>query len=124
MGYRSEVVFVVDKRVEGLLMHLFTSCPAAHQLCHEYTDTRTDHENAILFHWTDIKWYESSPEVQAVEKFMDKLDEIDNIEIDGEEIDPCEMYRFVRTGEESDDVVCRGYGFESIYPYTSINIDF
>ena len=124
MGYRSEVVLVVDKRIEGMLMHVFTSCPAAHELCQEHADTRSDREDAILFHWNGIKWYESYAGVQAVKKFMDKLDECDNIEIDGEKIDPCEMYRFVRTGEESEDIVCRGYGFEDIYPYSSININF
>jgi len=124
MGYCSEVVLVVDKRVEGMLMHVFTSCPAAYELCQEHADTRSDREDAILFHWSGIKWYDSYAGVQAVEKFMDKLDECNNIEIDGEEIDPCEMYRFVRTGEQSEDIVCRGYGFENIYPYTSINVDF
>tara|TARA_R110002110_G_C13462211_1_gene718373 strand:- start:2360 stop:2734 length:375 start_codon:yes stop_codon:yes gene_type:complete len=124
MGYRSEVVLVVDKRVEGLLMHLFTSCPEAYELCHEHADSRADRDGAIMFHWSGIKWYDGYPPIMAIESFMDKLDSADDLKIDGEEIDPCEMYRFVRTGEESDDVVCRGYGFESIYPYTSINIDF
>jgi hypothetical protein len=77
-----------------------------------------------MFHWKGIKWYESYAGVQAVENFMDKLDEGDMIKIDGEEIDLCEMYRFVRTGEESEDIVCRGYGFEGIYPYTRIRISF
>ncbi len=124
MGYRSEVVLVVDRRIEGMLMHTFTSCPAAHELCQEHADTRSDREDAIMFHWSEIRWYDSDAGVQAVEKLMDKLDECDNIVIDGEEIDPCEMYRFVRTGEDSSDIVCRGYGFENVYPYTSINVDF
>jgi len=124
MGYRSEVVLVVDKRVEGMLMHVFTSCPAAYELCQEHADTRSDREDAIMFHWSEIKWYHNDAGVQAVEKFMDKLDECDNIVIDGEEIDPCEMYRFVRTGEESEDIVCRGWGFEGIYPHTTINVEF
>ena len=124
MGYRSEVVLVVDKRVEGMLIHAFTSCPAAHELCHESADTRADRDDAILFQWSGIKWYDSYPEVAALEALMDRLDDADNIVIDGEEIDPCDMYRFVRTGEDSSDIECRGYGFENIYPYTSINVDF
>tara|TARA_Y100001938_G_scaffold147527_1_gene228920 strand:- start:4887 stop:5261 length:375 start_codon:yes stop_codon:yes gene_type:complete len=124
MGYRSEVVLVIDKRVEGMLMHAFTSCPAAHNLCHEHADHHADREDAIMFQWSGIKWYDSYPEVRAIEDLMDKLDEADNIMIDGEEIDPCDMYRFVRTGEDSSDVECRGYGFENIYPYTSINVEF
>ena len=124
MGYRSEVVLVVDKRIEGMLMHAFTSCPAAHALCHQHVDERKDREDAIMFQWSGIKWYESYAEVSALVDFMDRLDNSDNIMIDGEEIDPCDMYRFVRTGENSDDIECRGYGFENIYPYTSINVDF
>jgi hypothetical protein len=123
MGYRSEVVLAVDKRIEGMLVHVFTSCPRAYELCHD-ADAVIDREDALMFHWKGIKWYESYAGVQAVENFMDKLDEGDMIKIDGEEIDLCEMYRFVRTGEESEDIVCRGYGFEGIYPYTRIRISF
>jgi hypothetical protein len=124
MGYRSEVVLVVDKRAEGILLHAFTSCPAAHELCHDHVDVRRVREDAIIFQWSGIKWYDQYPEVQALEDFMDRLDNADNITIDGEEVDPCELYRFVRTGEDSADVECRGYGFENVYPYTSINIEF
>ena len=124
MGYRSEVVLVIDKTIEGLLMHLFTSCPKVHVLCHEQVDERKEREDAIMFQWSGVKWYDTYADVRAIEDFMDKLDDMDNFEIDGEEIDPAEMYRFVRTGEESDDVVCRGYGLENIYPYTSINVEF
>ena len=124
MGYRSDVVLVVDKRVEGLLMHVFTSQPSAHQLCYEHADEHEDREDAVMFRWTDTKWYDSYPEVSAIEDFMDKLDCADNLEIDGEEIDPCYMYRFVRVGEDSSDIECRGYGFDGIYPVASISVNF
>ena len=105
-------------------MHAFTSCPAAHALCHQHVDDLKERDDAILFRWAWIKWYESYAEVSALVDFMDRLDNSDKIEIDGEEIDPVELYRFVRTGENSEDIECRGYGFENIFPYTSINIDF
>ena len=124
MGYRSEVVLVVDKRVEGMLMHVFTSQPTAHQMCYEYADVHEDREDAVMFRWTYAKWYDSYPDVNAIENFMNKLDSADNIEIDGEEIDLCYMYRFVRVGEDADDIECRGYGFDSIYPVATINVDF
>ena len=124
MGYRSEVVLVVDKRVEGMLMHVFTSHPAAFELCQEHTDERIEHEDAIMFQWSSVKWYSSYGEVGAIVAFMDKLDNADAIVIDGESHDPCCMYRFVRVGEEYDDIECRGYGFENVHPVCSINVDF
>jgi hypothetical protein len=35
-----------------------------------------------------------------------------------------EHYRFVRVGEDSDDIVIRGAGFCDIYPITNINIGY
>ena len=124
MGYRSDVVLVVDKRIEGMLMHVFTSIPTTFELCHKHSDDHEEREDAVMFRWRDIKWYDSYPEVHALEAFMDKLDIDDAVKIDGEEIDLCDMYRFVRVGENHDDIVCRGCGFDEIYPYSSINVIF
>ena len=124
MGYRSEVVLIVDKRIEGMLMHVFTSEPAAFQLCHEHADEHIDREDAVMFRWSYAKWYDSYADVGAIEAFMDRLDCADDIEIDGESYEPVSLYRFVRVGEEHDDIECRGYGFEGVYPVASINVDF
>ena len=125
MGYRSEVVLAVDKRIEGMLIHVFTSCPGAYELCHGAGAVfkKIDRKDALMFHWKDIKWYESFEEIGAIERFMNKLDNSDDIEIDGVWISLSDLYRFVRTGEEFDDIEVRGFGFDMIYPYTSINAD-
>ena len=124
MGYRSDVVFVVDKRIEGLLMHLFTSCPGAHTLCHEDCDEKREREDGIMFRWNSIKWCDAYPDIAAIEAFMEKLDEGTEIEVNGQRMQLDELYRFVRVGEDNTDIDSRGYGFQDIYPYTSINVEF
>ena len=50
---------------------------------------------------------------------MDRLDEAET-----DDVIMAEHYRFVRVGEDSDDVVIRGDGFCDIYPITNINIGY
>ncbi len=124
MAYRSDVVLVVDRRIEGMLMHLFTSCPGAHTLCHEDCDEKREREDGIMFRWNSIKWYDAYPHIAAIEAFMEKLDEGTEIEVNGQRMQLDELYRFVRVGEDNTDIDSRGYGFQDIYPYTSINVEF
>jgi len=56
-----------------------------------------------LVSWSGIKWYESYPEVNVIEKFTCEMDE---------ETDKSEMFRFVRVGEDYEDIEQRGYGFD------------
>ena len=66
-------------------------------------------KGAFLFRWTGIKWYDSYEEIQAIQDFIDWC-EGDDIEVDGKIVQAAEYYRFVRIGEEMEDVEERGDG--------------
>ena len=119
MGYHSEVVLAIGKEAMPLFMHVLTKHPAVHELCYEHAERITDlyEEGEIVFRWSDVKWYKSYPDVNAIMDLMDRLDEtnVDDVYMGNH-------YRFVRIGEDGDDVVVRGDGFFDIHPVTSINI--
>ena len=106
MGYRSEVVLAVDKKLmPEFLAHLATSDEAKTMVFadHDHLDQDYCDEGHLLVTWNGIKWYESYPEVNVIEKFISEMDEDE---------DKSEMFKFVRIGEDYDDVEDRGYGFD------------
>ena len=118
MGYRSEVVLYVGPEVMPQFMVTMAKCQATRAMCF------SDHERMVkdysgikgsmLFKWGWIKWYDSFPEVQALNDFMDwcENEEIPTEEqnADGETLTQhaAEFFRFVRIGEEMDDNEQRG----------------
>jgi hypothetical protein len=71
----------------------------------EHCDLNQDYEGDghLLVSWTGIKWYEGHPDVNVIEKFTCEMDE---------DTDKSEMFRFVRVGEDYEDIEVRGYGFD------------
>ena len=113
MGYRSEVVLVVGKEVMPQFMVTMAKCREARAMCWDGTTDRVmdyDEEGSILFRWDYIKWYDSDEAIQAIEDFMDWCDS-QEIEIEGADQSAMDFFRFVRIGEEVDDVEQRGTGF-------------
>ncbi len=122
MGYRSEVVLAFDPRVKPLLACVFAKHSQVLALCLD--GLQRDDEDVIYYRWDYIKWFYGAAEIDALEDFMDKLDN-ENLFINDEEVEGCELYRFVRVGEETGDVDERGHGFAcDITPVTSIHVDF
>ena len=81
----------------------------------------------FLFQWSGIKWYDSFPEVTAINEFMewchDAMIEDKNFPEDRQPSGD-EFFRFVRVGEETDDIVQDGYCEDfHIYTQTSIEVD-
>ena len=113
MGYRSEVLFAIDKKVVPLFVAHIASNTAAQTLCFKYVDEHTKDylgEGHWLFRWDHIKWYSSYPEIQAIRSFIDdKLQELPESFGEG-----CNYYRLVILGEEIDDNKCEGWGFDNI----------
>ena len=116
MGYRSEVVLVVGKEIIPQFMVTMAKSLAARAMCFDEATRVKDYEGeegAILFRWDSIKWYDSFEEVEAIEDFMDWC-ECEELELDDGIHSAMDFFRFVRIGEEMDDVVERGMGFWSV----------
>ena len=113
MGYRSEVVFAIDKDIVPLFIAHIASNTAAQTLCFKHSDHHTKDyqgEGHWLFRWDHIKWYDSYPEIQAIRSFIDdKLQELPESFSEGGD-----YYRLVILGEEIDDNKCEGWGFDTI----------
>ena len=115
MGYRSEVVLVVGKEVMPQFMVTMAKSPEARALCFAEATRHEDYEEKgnMLFAWDGIKWYDSFEEIRAIEDFLDWCDveEVPHPVDDDETIAGDECYRFVRIGEEVEDIEERGSGF-------------
>jgi hypothetical protein len=124
MGYRSQVVLAISKHLTPFLTLKVTQNKAAESLVFADADTfDRDYggDKSWLLVWDSIKWYESYEDIQALEKFIEEAcsDEYE-FEIGGKAEASSEHIRFVKVGEESDDIELRGDGFWDIYPSTSI----
>ena len=115
MCYRSEVVLVVGKEVMPQFMVTMAKSPEARALCFAEATRHEDYEEKgnMLFAWDCIKWYDSYEEIRAIEDFLDWCDseDVPSQDAKGERVDGDECYRFVRIGEEVEDIEERGSGF-------------
>ena len=113
MGYRSKVVFAIDKSVVPLFIAHIASNTAAQTLCFKHSDKHTKDylgEGHWLFRWDYIKWYDSYPEIRAIMSFVgEKLQELPESFAEAEE-----YYRLVVLGEHVEDIKDEGWGFDSI----------
>lgn len=124
MGYRSEVVLVIGKEVMPQFMVTMAKSAEARALCFAEADRKNDYgeEGNMLFSWYDIKWYDSDEGVSAIGDFLDWCDS-ESVPVSDEQraqdksptpathIDGDECYKFVRLGEEIEDIEERGSGF-------------
>ena len=122
MGYRSEVCIGLTDDASRLFRTILDHIPEGHEIHALVNDASTmanqvwsdqhkkpegDCEDKL--YWDSIKWYEGFEDVDFIENFLSEcLSE--------------EEYRFVRIGEESDDVEERGEFYDSdIYVHRSIS---
>ena len=124
MGYRSEVVLVVGKEVMPQFMVTMAKSPDARALCFGEAKRQEDYQEKgnMLFAWDCIKWYDSYEGVRAIEDFLDWCDS-EHVPVSEEQakadksptpvthVDGDQCYRFVRIGEEVEDMEERGSGF-------------
>jgi len=125
MGYRSQVVLAISKHLIPFLMLKVSQNKEAEALVFNHADEfDRDYQGdkSWLIRFDAIKWYESYEDIQTIEKFIEEAcnDEYE-FEIDGKPEGSSEHIRFVKVGEESDDIELRGDGFWDIYPSTQIN---
>ena len=105
MGYRSDVYL----RIAEPLVEVFD---AARKLDKKLDDMLKEARCSVGsdtdFHWEWTKWYDSYPEVQAVENLLDMLQDED--------------YGFIRIGEEDGDIDRKGYTSEhNMFVQTSVD---
>ena len=124
MGYRSEVVLVVGKEVMPQFMVTMAKSPEARAMCFAEAKRQEDYDGKgnMLFSWFDIKWYDSYEGVAAIQDFLDWCDS-EHVPVSEEQakadmsptpithVDGDQCYRFVRVGEELEDMEERGSGF-------------
>ena len=118
MGYRSEVVLYVGAEVMPQFMVTMAKCQEARALCFAENDHMIKDYNgekgSFLFKWGWLKWYDSFECVRALTDFMDWCDGEDlptgKKDYEGKEttLSAFEFYKFVRIGEETEDIEYRG----------------
>ena len=107
MGYRSEVYLRIAEP-------LIEVVDAARKLDENLDKMLSDGEAERIdeaktdFYWEYTKWYDTYPEVRAVESLLDMLQDDD--------------YGFIRLGEEQGDIEQKGYPSEYDM-YTSTAVD-
>ena len=112
MGYRSEVVLAVSKQAMPHFLSVMAKQPEVRTMVfkdHDTLEENYDGEGTLLVVWQSIKWYDSWPEVQAINSFVEELD---GDYLDGFELPKGEYQgdhvRFVRLGEDMDDIDVKG----------------
>ena len=88
MGYRSHVMLELAKEQNDIFQALYTvKFPDDAEWFFSCIENYND--EATLYNFDHIKWYDYFPEIAFVEHFLDTLED--------------EQYHFVRVGEEPDD---------------------
>ena len=101
MGYRSEVAIAIHPDKVADFLAVLSGCHEAYDLCRYDDGMKTDmFEKGDLFvAMNGVKWYEGYKGIDTIDKFI--ADTID------EENGP-EMVRFLRVGEDREDIVESG----------------
>jgi hypothetical protein len=133
MGYRSQVVLAISKQLRPAFMAALAPNKDATALVfnhHDKLDLDYGGDGSLLVVWDGIKWYSGTGDnvIDLIDKFVDDAG-CDTWEFEDDPPDDnsgagsasSEHFRFVKVGEESDDIECRGDGFWDIYPSTTIN---
>ena len=120
MGYRSQVLLVIKKDLVPHFMAATSASPKAQALCFQEADIFQedyDGEGAMLFYWSEIKWYTELQydEIDVIERFVDDCDSGASVE------DSYVKFRFIKIGEEYDDITDTGNGFWDIGINREIN---
>jgi len=125
MGYRSQVVLAFSKELTPFFMMRLSQNKEAEALVFKHNDEfNRDYQGdkSWLIRWESIKWYEGYDDIQTIETFIEEAvsDEYE-FEVDGIKEASSEHIRFVRVGEDAQDIDYRGDGFWDIFPSTTIN---
>ena len=111
MGYRSEFAIEIHKDLQGDFLTFLNTEKLMSEIFGDMSDFHLDKDYQGEGHWLftadDIKWYASFDDyadIQMFEKFMDAMEEV---------VEKREKYRFIRIGEEIEDIEYRGDWYDS-----------
>ena len=111
MGYTSDVAIAIHKDLQGEFLTFLTTEKVMTEIFGDNSCFNLDKDYQSEGHWlftaNEVKWYvdwDEFEDVQVFEKFMDAMDE---------KFDYDAQYRFIRIGEEIDDVERRGCWWQS-----------
>ena len=110
MGYRSDVkaVFYTSDKEQWPALRLFVDENFPEGLKGDLEVIGSTVYSGYVFSCNSVKWYDSYPDVQAYNKFVEQyMDLIENAE-EGHEL-PW-MYEFIRIGEDTDDIETENAG--------------
>jgi hypothetical protein len=130
VGYRSQVVLALSDEVTPYFMAMLAKNPSVKRLCEASDAFRGDFDEAggWIVQWDHIKWYEGSPEIDTLNRFIEAMESEDLSEYGEPEDAPpvtwSDHFIFVKVGEDRDDINTSGYGPWAIYPETSIHIGY
>ena len=121
MGYRSDVAIAIHKDLQGDFLTFLNTEKLMADIFGERSDFTLNKDYQGDGHWlftaSSIKWYTSWDEfkdIQMFEKFMETMEEDEDKE---------EKFRFLRIGEEIEDIEYRGGWYASdIYVKREIQI--
>tara|TARA_Y100000034_G_scaffold4678_1_gene5435 strand:+ start:309 stop:710 length:402 start_codon:yes stop_codon:yes gene_type:complete len=125
MGYRSDVVLAVAPEAASAFMTMCAKYPKALELCNNADTFRPGYENEgdWFMYWSSIKWYDDYDDVSPIQRFIEALESDDLTEYgepecpkrpDGRDEGWGEYFKFIRIGENSDDMEDSGWGFDNI----------
>ena len=111
MGYRSDVAIAIHKDLQGEFLTFLNTTKLMAEIFGDHSDFHLDKDYLGEGHWlftcSDVKWYtnfDDYKDIQMFEKFMDAMEEV---------VEKREKYRFIRIGEEIEDIEYRGDWWES-----------
>jgi len=112
MGYRSEVALAISEDIMPHFLNVLAKEPELRTLIykhHDHLDQDYNDEGTLLVVWHSLKWYDTYPEIDALNSFIeaceaDMLEGFDAGKGNYQE----EHVRFIRLGEDADDVVEKG----------------
>ena len=122
MGYRSDVAFAVDSELAPFFTALLAKNPEVERLCRDadHYQSGFSEEGDFFMYWTSIKWYDSYPEIQAIEEFIAELRGEEESDFPGVD-NIFERWRFIRIGEEATDIDEDGGGFWDVHVQRTIS---
>ena len=125
MGYRSDVVLAVGKEIVPHFMAALSRNEGASKMVFDPAyrdDLIKDYqgEGNMLIRWSGVKWYEGYEDIDAIQAFINNPGDFGPETVGDAGASVWDCFKFVRIGEEPNDIETDGGGFWDIYVERSI----